>query len=65
MVTTTKFLCRACYMHKDVKNMSETKYNTCKACDERISNISQSRYKPSAKKVYREDKIKHIVPKLN
>ncbi len=52
-------------MHKDVKNMSETKYNTCKACDERISNISQSRYKPSAKKVYREDKIKHIVPKLN
>ena len=55
-----EFICRACFKRKDIENQSLTHRKTCNACDERIGRISQARYKPTAKQVYMEDKIRFI-----
>ena len=60
-----EFICRCCLQHKAIKNESVDHKKTCQACDDKIAMRRESRYKPSAKKVYTEAKINFLLNKVS
>ena len=50
--------------HKAIRNESVDHKKTCQACDDKIARRRESRYKPSAKKVYTEAKINFLANKV-
>ena len=50
--------------HKAIRNESVEHKKTCQSCDDKIASRKEGMYKPSAKKVYTEDKINFLAKRV-